>query len=186
MNEASSSVALLTLPRATVAPSTLVRRYEVASESVSSGVGPAREPRLAQRDLRGLEVAPVVREIEVVELDLFDERGELRIVEVVPPVGVRPNARFVEYGPDEALRHVARRAAEAAPSWRRRREPAERERRRRTVCYSLDSATTGSRRAALRAGAKPNTKPVAAAQLKASSIGSVENTTSMSLNSADQ
>ena len=70
-------------------------------------LGPACEPRLAQRDLRGLEVALVDREIEVVELDLFDERGELRIVEVVPPVGVRPNARFVEYGPDEALRHVA-------------------------------------------------------------------------------
>ena len=44
--------------------------------------------------------------------------------------------------------------------------------------YSLDSATTGSRRAALRAGAKPKITPVAAAQPKAINIGSEENMTS--------
>ena len=40
--------------------------------------------------------------------------------------------------------------------------------------HSADKATTGSSRAALRAGRKPNTRPVAKAQPKASSTGVAE------------
>ena len=158
MNEAASSVALAHVAARTVAPSTLVREYDVASPIVSSGVGPAREPRLAQRDLRGLEVAPVVREIEVVGLDLFDERRRAPAsLKLFHQSVFGQTAASSKTGPMKRCGTSLSGSGGGSIVGAGAREPAAQERRQCVrACYSLDSATTGSRRAALRAGAKPN------------------------------
>ena len=67
----------------------------------------AREACLAQRELRRLEIAAVVREVQVIGLDLLDERRELGVVEIVPPVRVRPNGGLVVDGAEPACGNVA-------------------------------------------------------------------------------
>ena len=104
------------------------------------------------------------------------EAVSLVAAEPLPPFRLRPDRRVLGHGAGEGLRHVLRLQAAggavAQPAATRASAAMEEVRSRLFMGdHSLDSATTGSSRAAFIAGAKPKTRPVATAQVNAMIMG---------------